>query len=83
MQSKILSLYLVLKDEKGVLSGIISSLYESGVNILTVNQNIPVDSVASVTISVRMEKADASSYNIKEMLLNTYGVVDVKIISGE
>lgn len=83
MQSKILSLYLVLKDEKGVLSGIISSLYESGVNILTVNQNIPVDSVASVTISVRMEKAEASSYNIKEMLLNTYGVVDVKIISGE
>ncbi len=83
MQSKILSLYLVLKDEKGVLSGIISSLYELGLNILTVNQNIPVDSVASVTISVRMDKADATLTNIKETLLDMYGVVDAKIISGE
>ncbi|MCD8327874.1 MAG: ACT domain-containing protein [Ruminococcus sp.] len=83
MQSKILSLYLVLKDEKGVLSGIISSLYELGLNILTVNQNIPVDSVASVTISVRMDRADATLTNIKETLLNMYGVVDAKIISGE
>ncbi|MCC8192784.1 MAG: ACT domain-containing protein [Ruminococcus sp.] len=83
MQSKILSLYLVLKDEKGVLSGIISSLYELGLNILTVNQNIPVDSVASVTISVRMDRADATLTNIKETLLDMYGVVDAKIISGE
>ncbi|MCD7726995.1 MAG: ACT domain-containing protein [Ruminococcus sp.] len=83
MQSKILSLYLVLKDEKGVLSGIISSLYELGLNILTVNQNIPVDSVASVTISVKMDRADATLTNIKETLLNMYGVVDAKIISGE
>ncbi|MCD7773532.1 MAG: ACT domain-containing protein [Ruminococcus sp.] len=83
MQSKILSLYLVLKDERGVLSGIISSLYELGLNILTVNQNIPVDSVASVTISVKMDRADATLTNIKETLLNMYGVVDAKIISGE
>ncbi len=82
-QNKLLSLYLLLKDQKGVLSAIISSLYEIGANIITINQNIPVDSVASVTISVRIESDEISSAVVKRKLLDTSGVVDVKIISGE
>ena len=83
MQNKMLSLYLILKDEKGVLSNILASLYEAGANILTVNQNIPVDSVASVTVSVRLDEHSLSASDIKAKLLKTSGVVDAKIISGE
>ena len=43
----------MLKDEPGVLSSILAALYELGANILTVNQNIPIDSVASVSISIK------------------------------
>ena len=79
---RIVSVYLLLRDEKGVLSSIIQRLYELGANILTINQNIPIDSVATVTISVRYEQGEASK-TLRQELAGIYGVVDVKLISGE
>ncbi|MGN0601610.1 MAG: ACT domain-containing protein [Oscillospiraceae bacterium] len=81
--NNIMSVYCVLRDEKGVLSSIISKLYELNTNILTINQNIPIDSVATVTISLRFDYANQSTANLKKALLDLDGVVDVKIISGE
>lgn len=78
--SQLGTLYLKLSDEPGVLSRVLQKLYEMGANILTVNQNIPVDSVAIVTISVRI---DCSRINPEEILRNLsiiYGVVSVKRI---
>lgn len=83
LTNKIISMYFVLHDEKGVLSAIISKLYEYNVNILTVNQNIPVDSVAAVTVSFRFEGAQMNTSVIQEELSKLSGVVSVKIISGE
>lgn len=80
---KIVSVYCLLRDEKGVLSSIISKLYELNANILTINQNIPIDSVATVTISVRLEYDTVSTAQLRSELSKTDGVVDVKIISGE
>ena len=81
-QNRIASVYLVLRDEKGVLSSIIGRLYELGANILTINQNIPVDSVATVTISVRYDQ-NCSTGMIKSELSQLRGVVDVRLIAGE
>ena len=47
LTNNIVSVYCILRDEKGVLSSIISKLYELNTNILTINQNIPIDSVAT------------------------------------
>lgn len=80
---RILSLYAVLKDEPGVLSSILSELYNMGANILTVNQNIPVDSVASVTVSLRMNSDMVSESLIKQRISELHGVVDIRLISGE
>lgn len=83
LTNNILSIYLILRDEKGVLSSIISKLYELGTNILTINQNIPVDSVATVTVSVRFDRESVSAAQLKEELGKVSGVVDAKLISGE
>ncbi len=83
LTNNILSIYLILRDEKGVLSSIISKLYELGTNILTINQNIPVDSVATVTISVRFDHGQLSTAELTGELAKVSGVVDVKLISGE
>ncbi len=80
---KIISLYAVLKDEPGVLSSILAALYELGANILTVNQNIPIDSVASVSISIKFDSDSNGIKQLKARLNELYGVVDIKIISGE
>ena len=81
--NKIVSVYCLLRDEKGVLSSIISRLYELNTNILTINQNIPIDSVATVTISVRFEYEAMNAAILRSELAKIEGVVDVKIISGE
>lgn len=83
MVQKILSLYLILKDEPGVLSSVLSSLHSLEANILTVNQNIPIDGVASVTISLRLNEKSDKIYMIKNIISELHGVVEAKIINGE
>ena len=58
----------------------LQKLYELGANILTVNQNIPVDAVAVVTISVRINLDKVDPDEIIKNLLGIYGVVSVKRI---
>ena len=74
------TLYFKLSDEPGVLSRVLQKLYELGANILTVNQNIPVDAVAVVTISVRINLDKVDPDEITKNLLGIYGVVSVKRI---
>lgn len=83
LNQKIVSFYLVLRDEKGVLSSILTRLYELNTNVLTVNQNIPIDEVATVTISFRFENDLLNANAVKSEISDMYGVVEVKIISGE
>ena len=83
LTQKIISLYAVLKDEPGVLSSVLATLHTLNANILTVNQNIPIDSVAAVTISLRLNGNAEETYLLKSILSGLYGVVDIKIISGE
>ena len=78
--SQLGTLYLKLSDEPGVLSRVLQKLYEMGANILTVNQNIPVDSVAVVTISVRINCDRVDPEEILYNLSAIYGVVSVKRI---
>lgn len=82
VNSKIVSVYCLLRDEKGVLSSIISKLYELNTNILTINQNIPIDSVATVTVSVRFENEAIETQTLCRSLSDIDGVIDVKIISA-
>ena len=43
LTQRIMNLHAVLQDKAGVLSNVLSALYDLDANILTVNQNIPVD----------------------------------------
>lgn len=75
------TLYLRLSDEPGVLSAVLSFLYEGGANILTVNQNIPVDLVAAVTISFRLDRPEGELERLLDKLAGQSGVIEVKLIS--
>jgi len=45
--------YALLEDKAGALSALLRLFYERGANILTINQNIPVNGSASITLSAR------------------------------
>ena len=83
LTQRIINLHALLQDKAGVLSNVLSTLYGLEANILTVNQNIPIDGVAGVTFSVRLTGAVQAPHELAKRIGEVQGVVEVKILSGE
>ena len=83
MTQKIITLYIVLRDEPGVLSGVIAALHKHGANVLTLNQSIPVDGAAPVTLTVRLDSSDIEASEYGKMLSALDGTVEVRLLSSE
>lgn len=79
---QIATLIAELVDEPGVLSAMLATLSASGANILTINQNIPVDGVAPVSISMRIDGLKVSTESLNEQLKNLEGVVSVRLLAN-
>lgn len=79
----IITLSVLLYDEQGILSSVLSEMSGQGANILTINQSIPVDGVAHVSISARIDAMPTSTNVLVEKLAGLYGVVEVKNIMGK
>ena len=71
-----------LEDEPGVLASLIAELYRVGANILTVNQNIPVDGVAPVTISCRTMGVVMGDDELLAVLRSIPGIVEVRKLNS-
>lgn len=81
MREQIFTVYLLLHDEAGVLSGVLRALSAANANVLTLNQSIPVDGAANVTVSFRL--ADAAEVPVLvNSLSECKGVVEVRLLSG-
>ncbi len=80
LDDKVITISTNLEDRPGVLSSLINLLSEQEANILTVNQNIPVDGVAPVTVSARLP-LHLDVEKLRSMLLTLPGVVELKILS--
>ncbi len=83
LTAQIITLYMLLKDEPGVLSSVLVSLHNLKANILTVNQSIPIDGVATVTISLRLNNSFEEAVAIKSIIGELRGVVEIQLLSGE
>lgn len=80
---RILTISTVLRDSPGVLSNLISQFSAHDANILTVNQNIPVNGVASVTLSLRTDLSAAALDKLMSDLRELDGVIHLEQILGE
>lgn len=83
LTQKIITLHMILRDEPGVLSSVLVSLHSLNANILTVNQSIPIDSTASVTISLRLNESFDEAIAMKSIIAELKGVVEIQLLSGE
>lgn len=81
MANNIITLYMTMEDVPGVLSSVINHLADYGANILTINQNIPSDGVAAVTVSIRMTDVTLEEEQLMERLHSLHGVVRVSKVS--
>lgn len=72
---------LMLKHEKGVLSEVLNEISHSKANILTINQNIPINGKASVNLSIDVSDIEPSIEEMLSSIRKLFGVVNARLIA--
>ena len=83
LKAHIITLQAVLTDRAGVLSGFLNTVARAGGNVLTVNQNIPVDGAAGITLSVNIGDMRVKVETLMKRLLVLDGVQSAHILQGD
>ena len=78
----IITFYIMLKDNPGVLSNVLSIFAGSGANILTINQSIPTNGCAAVTISAETSDMELTLEDLISRVSALEGVVKFEILAG-
>ena len=81
-QDNIITLQAVLTDRAGVLSSFLNAVARAGGNVLTVNQNIPIDGAAGITLSVNTADMRLKIETLMKRLLALDGVQSAQILQG-
>ena len=71
-------LNIVLSNNAGKLSNLTAFLYKVGANILTVNQSLPVDGTAAVSIMFKTDNLTVELSKLPQMIKSIDGVISVK-----
>jgi chorismate mutase len=79
---RIITFYTMLKDSPGVLSNVLSIFAGSGANILTINQSIPTNGCAAVTISAETSDMELTLEDLISRVSALEGVVKFEILAG-
>lgn len=78
----IVSLSAILYDRPGVLGSMIALCTGSGANILTINQSLPTDGAAFVTLSLSTDGMASDLNDLVNSIKQTDGVISVEILAG-
>ncbi|MBO4854699.1 MAG: ACT domain-containing protein [Oscillospiraceae bacterium] len=79
---QIITFYALLKDNPGVLSHYLSIFANSGANILTINQTIPTNGCAGVTISAETSEMVESLDEMIARVSAAEGVLKFEILGA-
>lgn len=72
-----------MDDKPGALADVLKCVAQSGANILTIHQSIPIGGKASLTLSVQILETTEDISGMLEQMENTPGVHHVKVLSKE
>ncbi|MTI79320.1 MAG: ACT domain-containing protein [Firmicutes bacterium] len=79
-RDKIVTLSLLLEHRSGVLSNILNNIaYVSG-NVLTINQNVPQEGVANVTVAIETTELAGDVEELVSHLQKIEGVQTVELV---
>lgn len=82
-QGTTITLTFQMDDEPGLLSDVLKIIAEFGANILTIHQSIPINSVASLSISVQILPTTRDVEQMIEEMERQKGVHHVNILAKE
>ena len=82
-QGTTITLAMSIEDEPGLLSDVLKIIADFGANILTIHQSIPINGVASLSISVQVLSTTGDVSRMLETMEEKSGVRNVKILAKE
>ena len=82
LHGRIVTFQIMLKDEPGGLSSVLAVFARTGGNILTINQGIPVNGCAAVTVGAETSGMEASLGELLEGIQALPVVLRCEILAG-
>lgn len=82
-RGKTITFIMQIEDTPGLLSNVLGLIADYHANILTIHQTIPINGVASLTMSVEILSISGDSSEMIEKIEAQTGVHYVKILSRE
>lgn len=80
-KEKIITLSLLLVDKAGVLSNVLNYIASVKGNILTINQGIPLQGIANVSISIETDKLEDNIESLLANIRELEGVRKIELIA--
>jgi chorismate mutase len=81
-RGRIITFHIILRDRMGVLSTVLAIFANSGANILTINQSIPTNGAAIVTISAETTDMTMTNEELLTTVRQTPGVIRAEVLAG-
>lgn len=79
-KGKIITIAISMNDKSGILSNVLNSIAIAKGNILTINQGIPLQGIARVSIAIETQPMDIGAEQIIARLKAIPGVKKVEIL---
>ncbi|MGI6334058.1 MAG: ACT domain-containing protein [Saccharofermentanales bacterium] len=77
------TLIFAVENFPGILSGIINCMAKAKANILTINQNIPINGLADVSISIETDRMTVELEHLLDDLSRISGVRSYRIVARD
>ncbi len=82
-KGKTVTMVIQMDDEPGLLSGVLKGVAEFHANILTIHQSIPVNGIATLTLSVDILPQTGDVTEMVSKIESVEGIHYVKILARE
>ena len=82
-RGKVITLLFVVEDFSGILANIITKIAAASANILTINQNIPINGLADITISIETDHMTSPIKDMMDDIARIEGVRRQEILARE
>ena len=82
LHGRIVTFQMMLKDQPGILSQVLNLFADSGDNILTINQGLPVNGCAVVTVNAETSGLHGTLQELLERMDKAEGVLRGEILAG-
>ena len=79
---RIVTFQIMLRHQTGLLSGLLAVFADAGANILTINQGIPTNGAAPVTVTADLTALDITAEDLLTKINALDGVIRAAIAAG-